>query len=403
MAHKPELIVRDRVITKLQASFGYDYDQATKLYDIMKVRQFETLFGTAFGAFAVWKMLPIQRELSAAHPLFRKAWMKYPLLVSSFAFAYHCATMLPVKLFNKFSRKYNGIDHENASQEPDLVGRFRVFDKVAEAQGDDEPTSTEAELLDYLSIHARDPLTKPEIVNHLMKKIEKEDKISEKFRIKRQGKDKNDIYYSFGKIHGLENIAFVPEDKLRETKGNPVLIQDLINQVKPEDVPGFASYEEVVEERQKSLSAYKDDIDKMSLQPSDRKKLLALPFYIAKRTEAPEPQIGQVELELYEELYGRPWYFKYGEIMDDEEKITEFNYENFIPAEVLARYDTNSDSFKEMIRIMNINSKTQMEQHEADKEEFKKMMPALAMLNADEKRSFIHLLKNELNKRVTPG
>ena len=117
----------------------------------------------------------------------------------------------------------------------------------------------------------------------------KEDKISEKFRIKRQGKDKNDIYYSFGKIHGLENIAFVDEDKLRETKGNPVLIQDLINQVKPEDVPGFASYEEVVEERQKSLSAYKDDIDKMSLQPSDRKKLLALPFYIAKRTEAPEP------------------------------------------------------------------------------------------------------------------
>ena len=141
----------------------------------------------------------------------------------------------------------------------------------------------------------------------------------------------------------------------------------------------------------------------MSLQPSDRKKLLALPFYMAKRTEASEPQIGQVELELYEELYGRPWYFKYGEIMDDEEKITEFNYENFIPAEVLARYDTNSDSFKEMIRIMNINSKTQMEQHEADKEEFKKMMPALAMLNADEKRSFIHLLKNELNKRVTPG
>ena len=89
--------------------------------------------------------------------------------------------------------------------------------------------------------------------------------------------------------------------------------------------------------------------------------------------------------------------------MDDEEKITEFNYENFIPTEVLARYDTNSDSFKEMIRIMNINSKTQMEQHEADKEEFKKMMPALAMLNADEKKSFIHLLKNELNKRVTPG
>ena len=57
--------------------------------------------------------MPIQRELSAAHPLFRKSWMKYPLLVGSFAFAYHCAVMLPVKLFNKFSKSYKGIDHEN--------------------------------------------------------------------------------------------------------------------------------------------------------------------------------------------------------------------------------------------------------------------------------------------------
>lgn len=89
--------------------------------------------------------------------------------------------------------------------------------------------------------------------------------------------------------------------------------------------------------------------------------------------------------------------------MDDEEKITEFNYENFIPAEVLARYDTNSDDFKEMIRLMNINSKTQMEQSEADKAEFRKLMPALSCLKDDEKRSLIHLLKNERNKRVAPG
>jgi hypothetical protein len=59
--------------------------------------------------------------------------MKWPLLIGTFGFAYHCSTMLPVKLFNKLTRKYKGIDHENYSQDLDLVGRFRVFDKVAEA------------------------------------------------------------------------------------------------------------------------------------------------------------------------------------------------------------------------------------------------------------------------------
>ena len=349
-------------------------------------------------------MMPIQRELSAAHPLFRKSWMKYPLLVSSFAFAYHCAVMLPVKLFNKFSKSYKGIDHENTVGEHDLVGRFRVFDKVAEAQGADSgPSATEAEILNYLSVHSSDPLTKPELVKHMMAQIEKKTNISDKFRIRRQGKDRNDIYFSFGKIHGLENIAHVDKEKLLATNGNPVEIQKLVNEVKPEDVPGFSSYEEMLQDRQKQLSDYKDAIDNMSLMPSDRKKLLALPFAAAKRTEDPEPRVGQIELELYEELYGRSWFFNYGQVMDDEEKITEFNYENFIPAEVLARYDTNSDDFKEMIRLMNINSKTQMEQSEADKAEFRKLMPALSCLKDDEKRSFIHLLKNERNKRVAPG
>ena len=79
----------------------------------------------------------------------------------------------------------------------------------------------------------------------MFEKIEKQTNISDKFRIKRQGKDTNDIYFSFGKIHGLENIAYVDKEKLLATKGNPVEIQALVNEVKPEDVPGFSSYEEM--------------------------------------------------------------------------------------------------------------------------------------------------------------
>ena len=102
--------------------------------------------------------------------------------------------------------------------------------------------------MDYLSIHSKDPLTKPELVEHLVKSMDLE-KYAEKFRIKRSGKDLNDTYWAFGKVHGLENIAFVDPERLAAAKGNPVAIQELINEINPEDVPGFASQEELLAAR----------------------------------------------------------------------------------------------------------------------------------------------------------
>ena len=42
--------------------------------------------------------------------------------------------------------------------------------------------------------------------------------------MKRSGKDLDDFYYSFGKVHGLENIAFVDPEALDKTEGNPVAL-----------------------------------------------------------------------------------------------------------------------------------------------------------------------------------
>jgi hypothetical protein len=33
-----------------------------------------------------------------------------------------------------------------------------------------------------------------------------------KFKIKRKGKDKDDIFWSLGKVHGIENIAFLTDE-----------------------------------------------------------------------------------------------------------------------------------------------------------------------------------------------
>lgn len=96
----------------------------------------------------------------------------------------------------------------------------------------------------------------------------------------------------------------------------------------------------------------------MNLTSSDRKKMLSLPFYLSKREELPEPRRGQFEFKLFEETYGMGWHDDANTDIDEEEKITEFNYEKFIPAEILATLDTDSDSFKSMIRMMNFSSKT---------------------------------------------
>lgn len=77
--------------------------------------------------------------------------------------------------------------------------------------------------------------------------------------------------------------------------------------------------------------------------PSDRKKLLALPFYMTKRAELPTPKRGQKEWDLFRDIYGVEW-SHYDDIkFDKEEKITEFNYEKFIPQNVLKTMDTKSE------------------------------------------------------------
>ena len=50
-----------------------------------------------------------------------------------------------------------------------------------------------------------------------------------------------------------------------------------------------------------------------------------------KRQEVPEPRRGQFEYELFEYIYGMRWHDDTLVSRDTEDKITEFNYEKFIP------------------------------------------------------------------------
>ena len=60
-----------------------------------------------------------------------------------------------------------------------------------------------------------------------------------------------------------------------------------------------------------------------------------MPFYLSKRAELPEPKMGQKEWTLFQTIYGEAYNAYEGVEFDKEDKITEFNYENYIPQIIL--------------------------------------------------------------------
>jgi hypothetical protein len=131
------------------------------------------------------------------------------------------------------------------------------------------------------------------------------------------------------------------------------------------------------------------------MNPSDKKKILSLPFYLTKRSQLPEPRRGQKEFDLFTEMTGgKNWYHEASKVIDDEYKITEFDYENYFDKSLLPKNATDSVEFKRLIKILNLFTKTEHELLQEQKEGFKNLMPILRTLNAEEQEAFLHKLRN---------
>ena len=261
-----------------------------------------------------------------------------------------------LRKFTNYNRHpSHGVDHDTYKGENDLVGRFRLYENV-------EHVSREDAVLNHLAMYAKDPLTKPELVDQMMKNISKQVDLGEVFRVKRSGKDADDFFWQFGKIHGLENIAFADPAEVAACSGNPVALQQLVNKAKYQvNTPKISSYDQLKDDASQALLNYRDVVDKLPLQPSDRKKLLAMPFAMAKRAELPIPRRGQSEYELFTELTGQDWHSD-AQVRDDKEvKITEFDYENYLSPALLKNVETDSAEFKDLVKMLNYSTKTQYE------------------------------------------
>ena len=161
---------------------------------------------------------------------------------------------------------------------------------------------------------------------------------------------------------------YLSQEQIQACNG-PWELQVLLNEVNdlPKPLPS-QSFDKLVERVHQSMQSYKGAIDSYpkDFQPSDKKKMLALPFLMQKTTELPEPKKGQKEWNLFTTLYGKDYDHFNDLIFDQEEKITEFNYEKFIPKHLLANMDTQSAEFKTFVKALNMNMLTDYEQHLAN-------------------------------------
>ena len=392
----PRLRSKEFHIRRIQQSYGYDRENAEKLYELMEVKAVELLWGTACGTVAAVKAAPIQKELQHSFGIFRKPWMRFPLQFAAFSFAYYVGIQIPPRLLSKLSAKYHGVNDEYYQSKADLVGRFRLFDKQ------ELGSSEEDRILDHIAMYSSDPLTKPEIVDHLMKRVANKVDLSKIFQIKRVGADADPLFWSFGKIHGLENIAFADPEEIRATEGNPIKLQKVVNKYNGAS-RSFSNVDQIKAALNDALISYKEEINKMEFNTSDRKKLLALPFYLAKRTQLPEPRRGQKEFELFTELTGQGYYDDAMVREDPETKITLFDFEKYLSPELLKNVDTDSQDFKTFVKLLNFSTRTEIERLEDNKEAFKQLMPVLSYLNEEEQRALIHYLQNNERSKQPAG
>jgi len=145
--------------------------------------------------------------------------MKLPIYGAAFVCGAYGGYQLPGRIFYKLTPSKNtGISHSVYSSSQDMVSKFRLFETF-------ETPNPKGDIADYLSVYGTEPLTKTEMIDNIALHAMKEFNVAQLFQVRRTGKDKDPFFWSFGKIHGLENIAFADPEELRDTKGNPVKIQ----------------------------------------------------------------------------------------------------------------------------------------------------------------------------------
>ncbi len=118
-------------------------------------------------------------------------------------------SIMPFRFMQKVINPYTheGVTPSYATQRPDFLSRYRIFEN--------QPAYDEKDAwINYLANNSVNPMTREDLIGHYRLNFQEDNRI---MRVKRRGKDKNDIFWSLGKVHGLENIKFLTNEQLEES------------------------------------------------------------------------------------------------------------------------------------------------------------------------------------------
>jgi hypothetical protein len=370
-------------IQRIQASFDMDRNTAAETLEWIELKFANQTFAAACGLVAGFyvhrKLTPI---LQARSLLFKKPWMVPMVPLVAYYCIYTGAKQLRGRRFQGLEVNFNKMSGSN-----DIISRFRDVDDRKDAGNDSD------HLQNYIATCAAN--SREQLEEDLKNLVPVRESKYRNKRIKRADRDADDIYWTFGRIHGLENIANIPDNILLSPDMSPEKLQELCAQAKPNGVQ-FHTFDDLVSNAMRGLSKYKEVVNNMSLSRSDRTKLLALPFRMAKQNQGPAPKRGMWQWDLFTELAGGKDWDHYRDLQyDDEEKITIYNYEKHLPASYLERVDTDSEEFKKEIKMMTLTSKTAYEAHSELKKNYRNLMNILSFLSEEEGKAFIHAIKSK--------
>ena len=371
----------ERQVQRIMATFEVDHNTAALVSEYLELKltnfSLACFCGLVSGGYTHAVLTPI---LQARSLLFKKVWMVPVVPLIAFTCGFMGGNILTGKRFNT-----KDMNFERMSGSNDILSRFRK----TQLGIPDTNSTTENENFRFLKTSV--PTSRDQVINYLQAPSSNIDPFLRNKQVKRVGKDKDDFFYMFGKIHGLENIAFLSKEELDKIR-NPIDLQLAVNNVDKAGKTIFSkpSFDAALEEAMKDAQGYKQTVMQMNIYPSERAKLLALPFFMNRRVQNPDPIKGTWQWELFKEFSGYDWdafaHYEY----DPEDKYSEKD----IPKGLLEKIDQESPYFKKELRKKFLLTPTTFERHQELQKTYRGLMPILNELTEEEGYAFYHLISN---------
>lgn len=186
------------------------------------------------------------------------------------------------------------------------------------------------------------------------------------------------------------------DNEINVNYNSPIELQLKLDSINPV-YENFATLNELLEKYHENLGRFKHVVENLPKFPSDKDKLLGMPFFAYRHRQLPVPEPGTWQYDLFEEIYGKPYHYL-KKVFETQNKINKFNYHLFLHPSIIEKYDTESEEFDQYLRTLNLQFLTEKEKMTKFREEYSRnFMPLLNTINDPSVgRQIVHYI---LNKR----